>query len=314
VRFHRRWVIGLVRKLGLVDRSNFPFASFDRIGEIDALRAAILPRVSHRRVIFCINPGRCGSAYLANLLATVPHARSHHEPRPAMNGKYLALIDAAPLSESRARRSIKCLAVAADLLLHPRAPFYSETNHMFIKTFCDVVVDDFRDVDVIVLRRDPAAVLKSMIELMWFSNASNTWQAWASVPGGANSASLPVAHERELDQFDRAISYLVDIEARTSRFIATHPRVSCQSFQLEEITTPRGARAMFEALALPWSDQAERQSRQVVNARSDIKAYYGNITSLETCRARIHDYVQRALTLGIDIPPTLSSGLTGPVP
>ena len=124
-------------------------------------------RDSH--LIFSINSGRSGSKYLAELFSTVPNVKSFHEAEPKMNGEFIDMINRKPLVDTRGKRRIKSKAIAE--LLRSGAPqmVYAETNHTFITTFHDVVLEDFHNVDVVILRRDLARVLKSFIELGYFS-------------------------------------------------------------------------------------------------------------------------------------------------
>jgi len=59
---------------------------------------------------------------------------------------------------------------------------------MFIKTYFDVIMNDFLNVDVIILRRDIASVLKSFIELGYFSKSNKMWPKWMHYPDAVTSA------------------------------------------------------------------------------------------------------------------------------
>ena len=72
-----------------------------------ALRKIFSDRIKHHRLIFCINPGRSGSKYLAELLGTAVEVDSYHEPEPKMIGDYLRMVTDHPYGETLSRRSIK---------------------------------------------------------------------------------------------------------------------------------------------------------------------------------------------------------------
>src|SRR5271163_992947 len=110
------------------------------------------------RYIFCINAGRSGSNYLAELLATAQGVAAFHEAEPWMHGAPLHRLNVEPLSSSYAERRVKLDGIARLLAERPWAGVYAETNHMFIKTFFDVVIDELANVEVIHLRRDPTRV------------------------------------------------------------------------------------------------------------------------------------------------------------
>ena len=122
-------------------------------------------KIINHRLIFCINSGRSGSNYLAKLLGTAKEVMSYHEPYPQMIGNYLTLINQEDYTTSFTARKIKTFGIKDLLLKLPARQVYFESNHMFIKTFFDVVIQDFSKVEVIILRRYLPKVLKSFIEL-----------------------------------------------------------------------------------------------------------------------------------------------------
>ena len=130
------------------------------------------------RYLFCINAGRSGSNYLADLLSTAQDVAAFHEAEPTMHGEPLRRVSAAPLTSSYTERQVKLAGIARLLEERPWAQTYAETNHMFIKTYFDVVVDTLHGVEVIHLRRDPARVLKSFVELGYFSPLNHVWPDW----------------------------------------------------------------------------------------------------------------------------------------
>src|SRR5207253_11090673 len=110
------------------------------------------PDVADQQLILSINPRRSGSRYLSQLLATGRHVKSYHEEQPNMSGEFIEMINSKPFELPRERRRVKAEAIAEILRAGRRKEIYAETNHTFIKTFFDVVLEDFRNVDVIILR------------------------------------------------------------------------------------------------------------------------------------------------------------------
>src|SRR6202030_4368546 len=118
-------------------------------------------------------------------------------------------VSTAPLASSYAERQVKLDGIARLLAERPWAQTYAETNHMFIKTFFDVVVDTLREVEVIHLRRDPARVLKSFVELGYFSPLNHVWPDWMSTHDAASAAWRGLGDPP--DQYDRCIAYFYDV-------------------------------------------------------------------------------------------------------
>lgn len=268
------------------------------------MSAPSLDDLSGRRLIFCINSGRCGSKYLAELLGTAAGVRSFHEAPPAMSGHPLHLVNALPLSASRATRRVKADAIAEMLRAMAPHEIYAETNHMFIKTFFDVVLADFPGSDVVLLRRSLPAVLKSFVEMGYFSPLNPVARDWMSSPNAATAALRPIGPDAALDPCDMAIAYLLDIEARAQRFIRDHPAVRVHETRLEHLLDPEAVAAFFRTLDLEPTERTRPFIGRIVNDRPHRKHRMNNPTTLDECRRRLHAYVARAIAAGIEIPRT----------
>ena len=203
-----------------------------------------------RRLIFCITSGRSGSKYLTDLFATACGVRSFHEAPPNMSGEPLRLVNTLPLEASREVRRVKADAIAA--LLRGMAPedVYAETNHMFIKTFFDVVLAEFHNVEVVILRRSLPHVLKSFIEMGYYSPLNPGALAWMSSPNAATAALRALGPDDALDPYDAAIGYLLDIEARAQRFMREYPSVRVREVRLEHLLERQQVAAFLERLDL----------------------------------------------------------------
>lgn len=259
-----------------------------------------------RRFIFCINSGRSGSEYLARLLGTAAQVRAFHEPEPIMTGPYLRMAQELGLEASFATRAIKAQAVWQRLSVLPPGTIYAETSHMFIKTFADVVMAAFRahEVDVVVLRRWLPAVLKSFVAMGYYSdNNPGAWGAWFHAPGAGHCAFRPPVFDAPPDQYDLAIGYLIDIEARARRFMEHYPQCRVHEVRLEGLQSAEQVATFFAALRLEAKPETARLSGMRVNDRSQRKAQFGIETTLEYCEQRIYTYLERCRTQGVDVPP-----------
>jgi hypothetical protein len=286
----------------LYGTDNLPFSLMYGGLFSELLIEKIRAKVENRRLIFAISSGRAGSGFLAKLLGSSPDVRAEHEPIPRMCGTYLKMAMRADLSTSYEKRKAKLIALNARLLLLPETIVYAETNHMFIKTFFDVTLDYYRNVDVVVLRRPMSKVLKSFVELGYFSERNSHWPLWMHDPNSHNCVAEPLGPMAEMDLYDRCIAYLLDIEARACKFRSSYKGVRAHEAHLDDITKVDGARELFSNLRIRWSGQSERVCRQVINARDIYKGIAGNPVSLDLCKERIRTYVEKARQSGKFIP------------
>ncbi|MDJ0553311.1 MAG: hypothetical protein QNJ68_02485 [Microcoleaceae cyanobacterium MO_207.B10] len=265
-------------------------------------------KILNHRVIFCINSGRSGSNYLSELLGTAEEVISYHEPSPSMTGDYLTMINKFDYATSFSQRRFKSSAIKDILLEIPDGKIYCETNHMFIKTFFDVVAQDFLKIEVIILRRYLPKVLKSFIELGYFSEKNQAWTFWMSSPNAVTAAIPCIDVDSNLDQWDLSIGYLIDIEARANRFQQEYPGINSYEVRLEELNNFAKVESLFQQLKITPTDTTKKMYTQQINQRKETKKKYSGEQdiSLSHCQERIEKYIQRANDLNISIPTTLA--------
>ncbi|NET79401.1 hypothetical protein [Okeania sp. SIO1F9] len=265
-------------------------------------------KILSHRLIFCINSGRSGSNYLSELLGTAEEVISYHEPSPSMTGDYLTMVNKSEYATSFSKRRFKSSAIKDILLKIPDGKIYCETNHMFIKTFFDVVAQDFPKIEVIILRRYLPKVLKSFIELGYFSDKNQAWKFWMSSPNAVTAAIPCIDVDVNLDQWDLSIAYLIDIEARAKRFQQEYPGINTYEVCLEELNNFAKVESLFEQLKISLTDSTKKMYTQKINQRKETKKKYSGKQdiSLSHCQERIEEYIQRANDLNISIPTTLA--------
>ena len=260
--------------------------------------------VKDRRLVFSINSGRSGSQYLAELLATGKKVRCFHEPHPNMSGVHLDLVTKAPYADSKQERRVKCVGIAHRLRTMAPGKVYAETNHMFIKTFFDVILAEYRAVEVIILRRDLVKVLKSFVDMGYFSEASPVSWKWMVRADAATSALKPVAPFDEMDPCDRSIAYLLDIEARAQRFKLEYPNVPTHEVRLESLNDMKSVGEFFKKLRIAPTGATKELCGAPVNQRPQRKNNALRKISIEECQDRLRKYIARANQMGIEIPAT----------
>lgn len=167
---------------------------------------------------------------------------------------------------------------------------YAETSHAFIKTFWDVVMDEFLEddltgqqcqIDVVVLRRPLYEVVrdshgwcqaviqkKSAFELfvptlqsqacsLYRRNWTRIHADWLIEPGSALATlpelRIPGRPDRNVQEMGAVLWYLHDTEAKAQQFwerYGMHPNVRVHEAQLKDLQTARGVDALFAALDL----------------------------------------------------------------
>src|SRR4051812_46503666 len=142
------------------------------------------------RYLFCINPGRSGSDYLAGLLARARNAVGVHEDVPVMNGRPMRLFNDGDDRELRALMPTKLRAVRRR---SRPGKVYFETNHSFIKGW-GYLLPEFvpqEQVGVVVLRRDPAKVAYSLLRLHDVPGLTEWGRTWYLTPGAKRNLNPP---------------------------------------------------------------------------------------------------------------------------
>ena len=261
-------------------------------------------KISNHRLIFCINSGRSGSNYLSDILDSALEVNSFHEPSPTMAGDYLNIIEKYDYKQSFRKRYFKVYSIKETFLHLPDKTVYCETNHMFIKTFFDVVIHGFPgQIEVIRLRRYLPKVLKSFMELGYFSENNRSWRFWMSSPNAVTSAIPCINDDKNLDACDLSIAYLIDIEARFLRFKTQYPTIKVHEIRLEQLNQFSNIQSFFSQLRITPSDATQDLCAKKINQREKNKK---NQADLDYCKERIDLYINKAKLQGISIPQTLA--------
>jgi len=259
------------------------------------------------RLLFCISSGRSGTNYLADLLDTSEEAVAFHEAEPTMTGKFLQMINEAPYADSVKERSVKVEAIRKVLDEMPEGKsVYCEANHMFIKTFFDVVMENFDNVEVIVLRRDLPLVLSSFLKLRYFSEGNDIWQDWFSSPNAVTAAAKSIGSDEALDRCDLSIAYLMDIEARALRFQRDYPETKIHHVRVEELNDYDNVLQLFSDLDITPTYATKETVGRVSNAKPDRKKQFNSPVDFGYCMQRITRYIDKAWSMGIQLPPTVA--------
>ncbi len=187
--------------------------------------------------IFTATTGRSATATLAHIFDKVDNCSSHHEPHPAMNGR--AMINKNNGDDELSKFIYKYIKSINLRRLSSGYRYYVETNHMFIKSFADYVIDEFRGkVKVIHLIRDPVKVADSITRLNQCPGTEIGNQWWLDYHASNNLiqiAEVLDCDESFKDDFYKSLWYWYETEARVANFKKKYPDVFFIDFFVDDL-------------------------------------------------------------------------------
>jgi hypothetical protein len=255
-----------------------------------------------RQYIFCINTGRSGSDYLAKLLDSAAEVSAFHEPKPEMTRAMLGLVTNNTYRNTFSKRAFKAKAIR-ELAKSVNAKVYAETNHMFIKTFCDVVAKRLKNVKVVFLKRNLIDTLYSFYELGYFSNWEESWKEWMILPNAKTAAIQTMIKGEKPDQVSLIIGYLLDIRARAARFKAEFPSVPVYEINLYELNDSEQVKKMFAWLNITPTEETYALIGKKQNDRAELKQKIGGtVPDKPYLKQRFYEHVEKLQAAGVKIP------------
>jgi hypothetical protein len=256
-----------------------------------------------KRIILSVATGHSGTLWLSSVLkCTMQRMRSKHEAEPSM--VFFNRVLAEGLSATydlRQRAKVPPMVKAFNDLRQGET--YADIDHMFVKSWGDVMSDWFLDndpdgtkyqVDVIVLRRHIPALLNS---LMTLSLPWDLTQDPAGYIGGIYTLHnpqftllKPIGALGSEDAVDMAMGYIVDIEMQYLALRKKYTFLRFHEVRAEQLFTIPGARAVLEDLDLAPIDGNCLAQTFADNNRNSHSGTRPNILPLT-----LEEYEQRAL-------------------
>ncbi len=231
-----------------------------------SLPSNLRKRLAHKRLIFTVTTGRSGTAYLAQLLRTVPHVAAFHEPEPRFS-HVLREVQRDPLMARRFWLEEKLPAIA-----RVRAPIYAETSHLFCKGFAEPLLELGLVPDLILLSRPHREVALSLYQLGTIPGRGGKAMTYYLSPD--DPGVLPLPGWASLHDYQLCYWYCLEIERRSRHYAKLFrergARVS--RITLTELNTEVGFRRLLDELALPAMHLLARwRYRRVVGQRVNAK-------------------------------------------
>lgn len=205
-------------------------------------------------LIFVATTGRSATTTLSEIFERILGCSSHHEPNPNMNGQIM--INRNNDDSRFAKFTYETVKSVNIRRLAKGFKYYVETNHMFIKTFIDYVVDDFpQKVKVIHLVRNPVEVAESITRLNQHpgSNIGNQWWSDYHAPENIIKIADVLDNNNEFkDNFYKSLWYWYEIEARVSFWKQKLPNVPFIYFNVRDISNGEKLCGLMEELKLKY--------------------------------------------------------------
>ncbi len=223
-------------------------------------------RLARKRLIFTVTTGRSGTAYLAQLLRTVPRVAAFHEPEP----RFSHILREVQREPSLARRF--WLEKKLPAIARVRAPIYAETSHLFCKGFAEPLLELGLVPDLILLSRPHREVALSLYQLGTIPGRTEKAMTYYLSPD--DPGVLPLPGWVSMHDYQLCYWYCLEIERRSRHYEALFRERGARvtRIALAELNTEAGFRRLLDDLALPAMHFLARwRYRRVVGQRVNAK-------------------------------------------
>ena len=264
---------------------------------LTTLASASPPPQCH--LVFSINAGRSGSAYLSRLLNLHPEVNAGHERSPVMATSVLRQAKQKGLAATyEARKALKIPAIRRILNQTRPAKVYAETSHLFAKTFSHLVMDSFPEcrIDVIVLRRDFMEIACSFYVHGWGKIHQDwliePWSRLATLESIPNHTSTTTTKEAA-QEADLIFWYIYDTAAKAHAFshqyeyTRYYPQLQLHTYWLEQLQTAPEVNELFRRLGL------EPLSKEKLSAATAADSVIGHAANTKQQRGHKTDVCPR---------------------
>lgn len=226
-----------------------------------------------RGYIFVATTGRSGSSSLTRIFTALENAVCFHEPHPIMTNDVPPGMDSTTYFKKLFW--LKKIYVKRAARQHD---YYIETNHQFIKNFCDMAVTEFGNrLKVIHLVRTPQESALSFYQIDSIPGKTARGKSYLLDP----SSDSNILDLRDLlfgdgefsHDFYKCLWYWYETEARVQRFTKSHPHVPVFRLDTEGLNNSDTLARMFSCLNIVFNmDRLRRVTGTRDNTKSDQKS------------------------------------------
>jgi len=265
--------------------------------------------LSGRKFIFCVSPGRSGTHYLSQIFGLVRGVCSVHEPEHQFP-KYSELkphkwnLKQNLLSDSFTDRKQLKFWQIDDLMTTSHADTYVETNPMFCTLWHDVILSEASnyDIKVIILRRNSVDVLKSILDLGWYSERNG--DHWMVSAYSANSLFSPPRNEVQASPTDYMIGHLVNAELYTQKITKTCLALGYDVIEVSSndlFNDVESVLTLLSKCALETDRQKIQKILQSKHNKPAARKKYCDVP-IELCTHEINEYLSACNKAEVKIP------------
>lgn len=265
--------------------------------------------LNRKQYVFCVSPGRSGTHYLSQVFGLVPEVCSVHEPEHVFP-EYSELqphnwnLKNRLLSDSFFDRRKLKLRQINDLMSATGAEVYVETNPMFCTLWHDVILNENsnHDIKVIILRRNSIDVLKSILDLGWYSERNG--DLWMVSAYSVNSLYSPPWKEAQASPMDTVIGCLLNAELYTQKITRI---CSALGYKVIEISSDElfgdvnSVRKLLSMCDLVVEDQKIQNILKSTHNKPTLNKKRRNLP-VETCAKAINEYLSACDRAGLEVP------------
>ena len=221
--------------------------------------------------IFCVNTGRSGSDYLAELLSKAERAISFHEGYPNMNG---APMQAFNNGDEQALRELMHVKLKEIRKRNKNGrKIYCETNHAFIKGWGYLVPEHIpqEQIGVIILHRDVESVVYDFVSDHKIPGTTEHTRNYMLIPGSTRNLTTP---PEQTPPDDICRWYINETFLRGEQYRQMFPQITYFECNLEELNDYDFVSRMFAEFGLVPTPQL----RDVVGVRVNTRHNYPKIS------------------------------------
>jgi len=227
---------------------------------------------SLKQIVFVATTGRSGTMSLVDIFNHIPHCKAEHEPYPAMFDEVLK----AKCAGNEAFVANMYWRIKSVNLWRAAAGYhhYFESNHLFIKTYIEYAVEDFKDkVTVIHLVRDPVKVANSIYALQDFPGTEEGNKWWLDYT--AQNNLIKIANYLDNDPefkhpFYKGLWYWYEIEERVKDWRKKLPHVRFLDFNTEDFNNQDKTFQLLRDLNIDFDESA---LTEYVNTRANTRPH-----------------------------------------
>lgn len=235
-------------------------------------------------IIFIATTGRSGTKTLVDIMNVIPHCKAEHEPYPAM------------FDDALKAKSYGNEKYVRDLYWHIKSinlwrsvsgfRHYLESNHMFIKTYIEYAVQDFKHKAIVIhLIRDPIKVANSIYALQDFPGTEEGNKWWLDYK--ANNNFIKIANYLDNDPefkhpFYKGLWYWYEIEERIKYWRKKLPHVRFLDFYTEDFNDRNKTFKLLCDLNIEFDEKA---LTECINTRSNTRPHQKQSEPLSEIKA-----------------------------